>query len=108
MSKEIDNIQEIQSYVETKANVKHRSNPYSVFNADVLYEDPQYGNLFLENIQVRWQHSFNNDISITELPPPYYGDFNCRFQDFKHENGALVITGSHQDDPSIQYKVTLK
>ena len=108
MSKEIDNIQEIQSYIETKANVDHRSKPYSVFYADVIYEDPIYGNLFLENVQVRWQHGFINDISITELLPPYYGDFNCRFQDFKHVNGVLVITGAHNDDPRVRYRVTLR
>lgn len=87
MDKETANIQEIQSYVETKPNVKHLSKPYSVFNANVLYEDPKYGDCFLENVQVMWQHSFNNDISITKLNPPYYGDFNCRFQDFKFSNG---------------------
>lgn len=106
MSKEIDNIQEIQSYIETKANVNHISKSYSVFFADVIYEDPIYGGLPLNNTEVRWQHSFVNDITIPELLPPYYGNFNCRFQDFKHVNGGLVITGTHNDDPSVRYRVT--
>lgn len=107
MDKETANIQEIQSYVETKSNVKHLSKPYSVFNADVLYEDHKHGNIFLKNVQVMWQHGFINDIAIAELQPPYYGDFNCRFQNFKYINGNLVITGLHHDDPNIQYRVTL-
>lgn len=107
MDKETANIQEIQSYVGTKSSVKHLSKPYSVFNADVIYEDPKYGDIFLENVQVMWQHGFTNDISIAELRPPYYGDFNCRFQDFKCINGRLVITGSHHDDPNIRYRLTL-
>lgn len=108
MSKEIDNILEIQSYIETKANVDHRSKPYSVFYADVIYEDPKYGDLLLNNAEVWWQHSVLNKITIPELLPPYYGDFNCRFQDFKYANGSLVITGTHNDDPSVRYRVTLR
>lgn len=108
MDKETANIQEIQKYIGTKANVNHLSNPYSVFSSDVVYEDPIYGDLFLENVQVRWQHSFINGITILELCPPYYGDFNCRFQDFKFVNNSLVITGTHYDDPSIKYRVTLR
>lgn len=84
------------------------SNSYSLFNSGVIYEDPKHGDLILENVQMRWQHSFNNDISIAELRPPYKGDFNCRFQDFKFVNNSLIITGTHHDDPSIQYRVTLR
>lgn len=102
------NIQEIQKYVETKANVNHMSKAHSLFRADVIYEDPVYGDIILKNTEVRWQHGFVNDITIPELRPPYYGDFNCKFQDFKYINGNLVITGLQHDEPRIQYKVTLR
>lgn len=53
MDKGMANIQEIQKYFETKANVNHMSN-------------------------------------------------------FKYVNGKLVITGTHNDDPSVRYRVTLR
>lgn len=108
MEKETSNVLEIHKYIETKANINHVSKAYSVFRADVIYEDPICGDIFLKDIEVRWQHGFINDISIPELTPPYYGDFNCRFQDFKYSNDSLVITGAHNDDPSVRYRVTLR
>lgn len=108
MDKETSNVLEIHKYIETKANINHVSKAYSVFRADVIYEDPIYRDISLMNVEVRWQHSFNNDITIPELRSPYYGDFNCKFQDFKYTNDSLVITGLHHDNPSVQYRVTLR
>lgn len=78
MDKGMANIQEIQNYAETKANVNHMSKAHSLFRTDVIYEDP------------------------------VYGDFKCKFQDFNYVNGNLVITGTHNDDSSVRYRVTLR
>lgn len=108
MDKGMANIQEIQNYAEIKANVNHMSKAHSLFRTDVIYEDPVYGDIFLKNAEVRWQHGFDNDITIPELRPPYYGDFKCKFQDFNYVNGNLVITGTNNDDSSVRYRVTLR
>lgn len=95
------------SYRELK-RMKHLSRARSDFYADVIYEDDVFASTTIYNTPVIWQHSYNNSLTIEDLQPPYYGDFNFRFQDFKFENGSLVITGVHHDDASKKYKVTLR
>lgn len=107
MDKETNNLMAFASFKDLK-EMTHLSRARSDFYADVIYEDDELESIILKNTQVIWQHSYNNDLTIPALQPPYYSDFNFRFQNFKYEDGCLVITGAHQDDLSKKYKVTLK
>lgn len=88
--------------------MQHLSRARSDFYADVIYEDDVLDTITLNNTPVIWQHSYNNGLTIENLQPPYYGDFNFRFQNFQFVKCCLVITGVHHDDPNKKYKVTLK
>lgn len=107
MDKETINLMAFASYRELK-RMKHLSRARSDFHADVIYEDDVLDAITLNNTPVIYQHSYNNVLTIPALEPPYYSDFNFRFQNFQLVNGCLVITGVHHDDPNKKYKVTLK
>ena len=107
MDKETNNLMAFASYKERK-QMKHLSRARSDFHADVIYEDDVLDAITLNNTPVIYQHSYNNVLTIPALEPPYYSDFNFRFQNFQLVNGCLVITGVHHDDPNKKYKVTLK
>lgn len=107
MDKETNNLMAFASYKELK-QMKHLSRARSDFHADVIYEDDVLDTITFNNTPVIYQHSYNNDLTIPVLEPPYYSDFNFRFQNFQFVNGCLVITGAHHDNPSKKYKVTIK
>lgn len=107
MDKETNNLMAFGSYKDQKP-LNHLSRASSDFYADVVYEDDVLESITLVNTLVRWQHSYENFVMIPDLQPPYYSDFNFRFQNFECEGDCLVISGNHHDDPSKCYKVILR
>lgn len=108
MDKETANIMQLHHYLENNPTVQHLSRVFTVFHADVLYEDNLLETVHLPNTELRYQHSYNSDLTILALQPPYYNSFWFSHQDFKYEDGTLTITGVRHDNPSSKYKVTIK
>lgn len=92
--KEIQNISEIRSYLDKKEVVN--TGAYSIWNAKVTYESSTLQTIVLSNAEVRYQYSFYPAIIIDQLRPPYYSNFQPKFQDFKYANGTLTILGINQ------------
>ena len=107
MEDEMKNIMALQAYIDTVPSVNHLSRVLSVFNADVLYQDDLYEEVFLKNTEVRFQHGYNNEVSIIALRPPYYDNFWFTHQHFEFKDGKLFISGAHHDDPSKKYVVRI-
>ena len=97
MDKEMRNIMELQSYMETNSTLEHRSGVVDVFKADVDYQDSSLGNMHLQNAEIRFEHSYNNELKIDALTPPYYGSFWLTRQDFEFKDGKLYISGIRSD-----------
>lgn len=108
MNKEIQNYQEFYEFLEHKREIEFLSNACSVFSADVHYADDDLEDICLKNVTIRWQHKYDDSLTIPVLSPPYYSDFKFRLQDFKFIEESLVITGIHSDNPSKCYKITIK
>ena len=98
----------LQKYLVTNPTVQHLSRALTVFHADVLYEDDRMEPVHIPDAEVRFQHSYNNDLSIPAIRPPYYNSFWFSHQDFKLENGCLYVSGVRHDNPGCKYRVTIK
>lgn len=107
MEDETKNIMALQDYLETNPIVKHLSRAYTVFHADVLYHDDVYGDVYLNNAEIMYQHSFNNDVTIKGLSHPFYDNFWFSQQHFDFKDGKLYISGVHHNDSSKKYIVTI-
>ena len=75
MDDEMKNIMTFQIFMDTIPSVNHVSKVLSLFYADVLYQDDLYEDVSLKNTEVRFQHGYNNEVSILALRPPYYDNF---------------------------------
>lgn len=104
MDKEFDNIQEIKEYVDSRET--QSTGAYNVWKADVTYVCKGLQSLFFNNIEVLYQYSGNPKIIINSFNPPYYSDFDPRYQTFKYEGNNLEINGV--DINGNKYKVTIK
>lgn len=93
MDKEIKNIMELKTYMETNDTLDHLSGSVDSFYADVEYQDSTLGNLTLRNVEIRFEHGYNNTLKIDSLRPPYYGDFWLTKQDCLFKDGKLYISG---------------
>lgn len=94
----MQNITELKKYMGTNATLNHISGAVDSFYADVLYQDCFLGDLKLQNVEIRFEHSYYNTLKINSLRPPYYGDFWLNKQDFLFKNGRLLITGTRYDN----------
>lgn len=97
MDKEMQNIMELQGYMETNSTLKHRSGVVDVFKADVDYQDSSIGNMHLQGAEIRYEHSYNNELKVDALMPPYYGSFWLTKQNFEFKAGKLYISGIRSD-----------
>lgn len=103
MNDEMDNIIQIKEYIDSR---QHQSTgAYNVWQAEVIYESKLYGSKVYNNADVLYQYSGDAQIIINAIMPPYYSNFNPKFQSFEFVNNCLVIkgTGSNGDE----YKVTI-
>ena len=107
MENETKNIMAIQAYLETNSTVKHLSKVFTVFHADVVYKDDVYDDVCLKDQEIMFQHSFNNDVTIKALSPPYYSNFWFSQQHFEFRDGKLYITGAHHDDSTKKYIIII-
>lgn len=101
------NIMALREYMESNPTLNHLSRALSVFYADIHYQDDDYEDIILNKTEIRFQHSYNNEVTIPAIRPPYYDNFWFTRQHFEYENGKLYITGVHHDNPSKKYKVTI-
>ena len=108
MDKETENIMALKQYMATNSTVKHMSRALTIFRAEVLYEDDLLEPIHLLDAELRFQHSYNSDLTIPDFRPPYYSSFWFSNQVFKFENGCLYVSGERHDNPRCKYKVTIK
>ena len=101
------NISALKEYMETNPTVNHLSRAISVFNANVLYYDDVFEDVTLNNTEIRFLHSYNNEVTIPAFGPPYYNSFWFTHQHFEGKDGKLYISGVHHDDPSKKYIVRI-
>lgn len=94
----MQNIIELKSYMETNDTLNYLSGSLDSFFADVDYQDSTLGNLILQNVEIRFEHGYNNTLKIDSLRPPYYGDFWLTKQDFLFKEGKLFISGFRRDN----------
>ena len=97
MDKETNNILELKAYMETNSTLEHRSGAVDLFYADVEYKDSTLGDYTLQNVEIRFEHGYNNTLKIDSFRPPYYGDFWLTKQDFLFKDGKLFISGCRHD-----------
>lgn len=97
MDKETNNILELKAYMETNPTLEHRSGAVDFFYADVEYKDSTLGDYTLQNVEIRFEHGYNNTLKIDSFRPPYYGDFWLTKQDFLFKDGKLFISGCRHD-----------
>ena len=97
MDKELENIMQLQSYMDTNPTLEHRSGAVDIFWADVEYMDSTLGDLFLQNTEIHFEHGYHNTLKINALRPPYYGEFWLSKQDFNYKDGKLYISGVRHD-----------
>lgn len=102
---EMQNIHDLQEYMDTNSTVQHLTKAISIFFADVLYQDDVYEDVFLRNTEIRYLHSYNNEITISELSLPYYNNFRLSQQHFENKKGMLIISGVHHDDSTKKYTI---
>lgn len=107
MEDEMKNISAVMEYMDSNPTVNHLSRAITVFTADVYYHDDIYEDITLRKTEIQYQHSYNNEVTISALRPPYYSSFWFSHQHFEYINGKLYVTGVHHDDPSKKYKVTI-
>lgn len=107
MEDEIKNMSALKEFMESNPTVNHLSRALSVFYADVHYQDDVYEEIILRNTEIRFQHSYNNEVTITALRPPYYSSFWFTHQHFELKDGILYISGCHHDDHSKRYVVQI-
>ena len=93
----MQNIMELQGYMETNSTLKHRSGVVDVFKADVDYQDSSIGNMHLQGAEIRYEHSYNKELKVDALMPPYYGSFWLTKQNFEFKAGKLYISGIRSD-----------
>ena len=98
MDKETNNIMELKSYMETNQTLEYRSGAADYFYADVEYKDSTLGDLSIQNVEIRYDHGYNNTLKIDALRPPYYGEFWLTKQDFQYKDGMLYILGFRHDN----------
>lgn len=107
MDEEMKNMSALKEFMESNPTVNHLSKALSVFYADVFYHDDVYEDIILKQTEIRFQHSYNNEVTITALRPPYYCSFWFTHQHFELKDGMLFISGNHHDDPSKRYIVQI-
>lgn len=108
MDKETQNIMELQRYLDGDPTVQHLSRALTIFRAEVLYEDGQLDTIYLPDTEIRFQHSYNNDLTIPDFRPPYYNSFWFTKQEFKYGNGCLYVSGVRHDNPKCWYRISIK
>ena len=107
MEDEMKNMMALREYMESNPTLNHLSRAITVFNADVFYHDEIFEDITLNNTEIRYQHSYNNEVIIPALRLPYYSSFWFTHQHFELKDGKLVTTGVHHNDPSKKYLVRI-
>ena len=107
MDKETNNILELKAYMATNPTLNHISGAVDLFYADVEYKDSTLGEYTLQNVEIRFEHGYNNTLKIDALRPPYYGEFWLTKQDFRFMKGNLNISGLRHDNGK-KYCVVIK
>ncbi len=107
MEDEMKNMMALREYMESNPTVNPLSRAITVFYADVSYHDDVYEVVTLNNTEIRFLHSYNNEVTIPALRPPYYSSFWFTHQHFEFKDGKLYISGTHHEDPSKMYVVSI-
>lgn len=107
MEDEMKNMMALRDYMESNPTVNPLSRAITVFYADVFYHDEVFEDITLNNTEIRYQHSYNNEVTILALRPPYYCSFWFTHQRFEFKDGKLLISGVHHNDPSKKYVIRI-